>query len=336
MTRILHIASRKPSPRVWIEPFIARLKEIGELTILEDGNAMTEDERAERIREYDILVTCWEAAAVPVSLAKDCGALKYICNVSGTVRKFIPIEIVDAGIPVTNWGDAIAGRVAEGAFALLMACLKNLSARQRTIRSGGWKPGDDFSAGMLEGLKVGIYGYGVIGRRFVEMLRPFRPEILIYDPYVTDFPEDCVVASSLDELFSRSEAVVIHAGLSDETRGSVTAGLLAKLPDNGIVINTARGGIVDQDALFAELQRGRLRAGLDVLEPDRLPTDHPARQWENLILTAHCMSKLGSVEESRRDKLDSIHLICLDNIRRFLAREALRFVMDRIRYERST
>ncbi len=336
MIEILHIAEEQPADRVWIEQFYQELRKLGQLTVIEDGQAISEEDHATRIRRCNILITCWGSVPVPPSIAEDRGSLEYICHVTGTVRQWIPLEILEAGIPVTNWGDAPAGRLAEGAFTLLLACLKDLPGRTRIIRSGGWHVPEDFCSGILEGLNVGIYGCGMIGRRFVEMLRPFRPVIRIFDPYTDELPKGCIAAESLHELFSLSEAIVIHAGLSEETRGSVTAKLLARLPRNGIVINTARGAIIDQDALFAELETGRLRAGLDVLEPDRPPADHPARHWDNLILTAHDIGKNRPMEGFPPKKLDPMHHICLDNIRRHVSGRPLRFVMDRTRYERST
>ena len=336
MKRFLHIAERKPSPRVWTESFCERVRALGELVVVDNGEKLSVDERVKLMGECSILITCWDAAPVPPSVAGAPGKLEYICHVTGSMRDMIPIEIIDSSIPVTNWGDAPAGRLAEGVFALLLALVKDLPHRARVIESGGWRPPADLHSGTLEGLKVGVYGYGVIGRRFVEMLRPFGAVIRIFDPYVSEFPEDCIAVESLDELFARSEAIAIHAGLNDETRGSVTAELLSKLPPNGIVINVARGAIVDQEALFAELESGRLRAGLDVLDPDTLPPDHPARKWENLILTAHSIGREHRMDGSGKVPLSAMHHICLDNIRRHLAGEPLRFVMDRDRYLRST
>ncbi|MCX7016808.1 MAG: hypothetical protein NTW86_30330 [Candidatus Sumerlaeota bacterium] len=336
MVKLLHIAAKKPEPRAWPPLFQEALRAVGELILVENGEAMTELERAERIRHCDILLTSWGAAMVPEELIVDRGRLKYICHVTGTVRKFIPRTIIEAGIPATNWGDTPAGRVAEGAMTLLLTLLKDLPRRGRIIREGGWRPDALTHTETLEGLRVGVYGFGAIGRRFVDMLRPFRPVIRIFDPYVGDFPADCVAVRSLEELFANSDVIAIHAGLSDETRHSVTAELLAKLPDQGIVINTARGAIVDQAALFAELEKGRLRAGLDVLEPDRLPDGHPARQWENCILTAHNLHALHTYGDAAPNRLDLMHDVALDNIRRFLAGQPLRFVMDVERYIRST
>jgi phosphoglycerate dehydrogenase-like enzyme len=109
------------------------------------------------------------------------------------------------------------------------------------------------------------------------------------------------------------------------------------LPKYGIVVNTARGAIVDQEALFAELKSGRLRAGLDVLDPDTLPPDHEARRWENLIWTCHSIGGgLWPTDGAPPAELAPHQEICLDNLRRFLRGEPLRFVMDEVRYARST
>lgn len=337
MRRLLHIAQHEVSPRIWIEPFYKELRAIGQITVVENGEELSNDERAELIRKCNILITGWGAAPVPVSIARDRGSLEYICNVTGSMRGMIPLDIIDAGIPVTYWGDAPGVRIAEGAFTLLLAVVKDLHRRIQHIRSGGWALRPDILSGTLEGLNVGIYGCGAIGRAFIEMLRPFKPVIRVFDPYASEFPEDCIVVDSLDELFANSEAIAIHAGLSDETRGSVTAKLLAKLPQNGIVINTARGGIIDQKAIFAELESGRLRAGLDVLEPPyELPPDHPARKWENLILSAHNIGAAQPMDGVKGKELTAMHHICLDNIRRRLNGEPLRFTMDHDRYLSST
>jgi len=328
--KLLHIVTRKASPRIWIPEFLEALKAFGGLTIVEDGEQLSDEECTARMRECDVLLTGWGARPVPPAVAEDPGQLGYVCNVTGSLCQFIPLELIESDIPVTNWGDAPANRLAEGAVTLLLACVKNLRLRIETVQQGGWRLPEDVFTDTLEGLNLGVYGCGEIGRRFVEMVKPFQPVIRAFDPYAADLPDGCIRVDSLDELFGTSEAIALHAGLSDETRGTVTAELLAKLPDNGIIVNTARGAIIDQDALFAELERGRLLAGLDVLEPDRLAADHPAKQWPNVIFTAH---SIGKVQCSG---LEVMHEVCLDNLGRYVRGEPLRFVMDRDRYLRST
>jgi len=333
--RMLHIARRQPRWDLWSDAFCRALREIGEFEIVTDGEDLSEDELAERIRGCDILLTGWSSVMIPAEIAVNPGSLRYVCNVTGSCRMGVPLEIVESPIPVTNWGDAPAGPVAEGAFTLLLACLKKLPERQRLVEAGEYRVPKGFRAHTLRGLDLGLYGCGVIGVKFIEMVRPFGPVIRVFDPYVDELPDGCIRVESLRELFETSEAVALHAGLSDETRGTVTAELLALLPDDGVLVNTARGGIVDQDALFAELESGRLWAGLDVLEPDTLAPDHPARRWPNAIITGHCISGGRPIRDDG-GRLRLMHEYCLDNLRRHLAGEPLRFIMDRTRYLRST
>jgi phosphoglycerate dehydrogenase-like enzyme len=223
-------------------------------------------------------------------------------------------------------------------MALLMSVMKNIRPLGKLIESGYWGAGGlPFTS--LNKLRVGIYGMGAIGRKFVEYIMPYKPALSGFDPYVGDdnWPASVQRVAKLEALFEGIDCLVIHAGLSDETRRTVTAELLSKLPDGGIVINTARGGIIDQSALMEALRAGRLRAGLDVLDSpeagDMLLLNDPARTYPNLVLTCH---HVGSGTWPQAEKLELYHEIALDNIRRFIAGEPLMFVMDLDRFYRST
>lgn len=330
--KLLHLGtshSRMPESG----PFIDELKQLGDLTIVRNGEQLTDEQKAELIRDCHILLTMWGSASVPADIARDRGNLEYICNITGEMTRWISLDIIDSGIPVTNWGDAPADAVAEAAMTLLLMTLKDVRLQNKHMEQGGWHLSKGVHRGLVKGLPVGIYGMGAIGRRFVELIRPFGAQLLVYDPFVTELPEGCERVDSLEALFDRSLAIVIHAALTEQTRGTVTKELLAKLPDHAIVINTARGAIIDQEALFAELESGRLRAGLDVLAgSDSLEPAHPARHWSNLSMTAHSLDIINwnLPRLLRREE------ICLDNIRRHLNGEPLRFRMDRARYLLST
>lgn len=318
-------------------PLAERLRQFGTLRIVEQGNDLSDEQAMALFRQADVVLTMWGARAIPPLLVNDPGRVRYILNLTGSCRPFVPIEIVRSAIPVTNWGDAPARGVAEGGVALLLAVLKDIRPRSERIAAGQW--GDakrlGLSCGSLRGLKIGLYGCGAIGRRFVQMLAPFEPECYVYDPFAVDLPESCQRVDSLAHLCDQCEALVIWAGLTDETRGSVTAPLLARLLDNGIVINAARGDIIDQEALFAELKTGRLRAGLDVLSgDDRLPREHEARSWPNLFLTCHDIA--CEQWPARPAQLREADWVALDNLSRFLAGQPLRFRMDARRYLLST
>jgi phosphoglycerate dehydrogenase-like enzyme len=330
--RILAITNGAPIPVVWNEAFQNAIGEYGEFDLVDDGVNLSDEEVIASLRDVEVAVVGWDARPLPAALARDPGRLRYVCCYSGTIRSLVPLELIEAGILVSNWGDHPANGVAEGAMALLLAVMKEFPAAIRTAREDGWGLKTRTRSTLVD-TAVGIYGCGVIARRFIELLRPFGARIHLYDPYVESLPGGCTRCGSLAELCDESEVLVIHAGLSDETQGSLRADHLARLPDGGIVINTARGGIVDQDALFAELVAGRLRAGLDVLEPDFLAAGHPVRSLENVLLSFH------QAEQStwpRRPGLSPMQQRCLENLARFAEGETPAWLFDADRYHRST
>lgn len=334
---MLHLAARRSQfPKAG--PLAEALRQFGTVKIIECGRELSDEEALAHLREADVVLTMWGARPIPPALASEPGRVRYVLNLTGTCREFVPIEIIRSAIPVTNWGDAPARQVAEGAATLLMAVIKDLRPRSERVAAGEWggpKRWGLAGTGTVRGLNIGLYGCGAIGRHFVKLLTPFDPVWRVYDPFATDLPENCQRVESLESLFDNSEAIVVWAGLTEQTQGSVTASLLARLPDHGVIINAARGGIIDQDALFAELKSGRLRAGLDVLHPhDSVPPEHESRQWPNLLMTCHTIAH--GEWPPRPARLSDADQIALDNLRRFIAGEPLRFRMDERRYQLST
>ena len=332
--RLIHLAAHEPVAKLFTNRFCDSLREFGMLEVRSHGSKLSDPEAAEILRRCDVVLTGWGARPLPLELAHSPGCVRYICHVTGTLHGLVDPAFLGTGIPVTNWGDSPADSVAESALCLLLACLKNLPDHILTRRSGAWWPPSRLQTGTLQGLRIGLYGYGAIGRRFHELLRPFRPFLSFIDPHVEEAPQDIRRLHSLRELFLSSDAVCVHAALTPLTRRSITAELLALLPDHAVLINTARGDLIDQEALFRELESGRLRAGLDVLaEPDILPSEHPVRQLPNLILTGH---QLSSTFWPDPERLQNHHLAALENLHRFAKGLPLLHRMDSARYALST
>jgi phosphoglycerate dehydrogenase-like enzyme len=335
MLSITHIAHRR-APGLFPKIFTDALTQFGELKIIEHAKDLAEEEILNHCRESDVLLTGWGHVGIPPQLAKDPGKLRYVCNLTGELSGFVPKEIVESDIIVSNWGDTPAIAIAEGAMALLLGTMKDFHAQVMNIREENWSLRGATYGGSLYNTPIGLYGCGAIGRRFVKLVKAFNPEINIYDPYCDVLPEGCNRVDSLEDLFKNNKVISVFAGLSEETANSVDAKILSYLPDNGIVINTARGGIIDQPALFAELEKGRIRAGLDVLNPDGLEKGHPAREYKNLILTCHDISRSWPDDGKEATKLGYMHQICIDNLTAFSKSEPIKFEMDAVRYSRST
>lgn len=298
-------------------------------------------EYAALLRNYDVILTSWGAPAIPDELAANPGNLKYLCHITGEMRGQISEALVNSPyLTVTNWGDAPAYGVAEGAFALLMTMVKDLPLHIKNAAANNLATMAENRQTTLYKRKIGIYGMGVIAKRFIEFLRPFCPIIYGYDPYAKDIPEGVIMVDSLEELFGNAQIMVIHAAWTKETEGSVTKELLAMLPDGGIIINTARGQIIDWPALRAEILSNRLRAGLDVVaDPgniyDGMPrADDPVRLCDNVIFTAHHASYGDWCVDP--EELNFADLNCLENLEQFSKGEPLKFVMTPARYALST
>ena len=334
--RIVNVTGGRRVAKVWTDEFVAALEARGDLTLHTETGPLDDDELTEIVGAHDVAIVGWDAHPLPASLATARGDLAYVCCYSGTIRSLVPRELVEAGVPVSNWGELPAQGIAESAMTLLLACVHDLGVIRRAQRAGEW--GFDTSrVGTLAGLRVGIHGLGVIGHRFVEMLRPFGAHVRAHDPYVAELPPGVERAHTVDELCDWADALVIYAGLTDETAGSVGLGQLARLPDGGIVVNTARGAIIDQEALFAELATGRLRAGLDVLEPDGvLDPAHPLRQADNVTFSFHRLTFEGGDDWPPRPGLTRMQQLVVDQLDRFAAGDEPWFVFDTDRYDRST
>ena len=147
---------------------------------------------------------------------------------------------------------------------------------------------------------IGIVGASHVGRLVIEYLKPFDLRVLLYDPYVTPLAARELGANKvgLSELMSASDVVSLHAPLLKDTQLMIGARELSLMGDNATLINTARGGLIDQNALLAELMKGRLFAVLDTTDPEVLPPNSPFYQLSNVFLTPHIAGSLG--DETQR------------------------------------
>lgn len=199
------------------------------------------------------------------------------------------------GIPVVITPEANAQAVAEGAFALLLALVKRLPELDAAVRAGRWPDRDRSDVRDLEGAKLGLLGLGRIGRRVAALATPFRMHVLAHDPYAAEVPGTERV--TLEELFSTSDYVSLHAPLTAETRAIVDAELLALAGPGAILVNTSRGGLVRSlDDLYRALETGALDGvGLDVFEPEPPDVSHPLFSHPRVLVSPHAlgMSRLA-------------------------------------------
>lgn len=330
--KVLHLKQERPSYPLELCDEISKTNGV-EVDIVDNWASLSEGELISLIQGYDILLAS-RTPYIPDQLAEAPGKLKYICYIHGTMNTVIGLPIIRSDIQVTNWGNRAGRILGQDSLTLLLTVFRDLQKRMLAVRRGAG--GNIKSVGYhLSQLNIGVYGFGFSAQEFVRLVQPFGATIRIYDPYISSVPDFCMQVDSLESLFSSSQAIIIHAGLTAETEKSVTKDLLAMLPDDGIIINTARGAIIDQDALFAELKSGRLRAAVDVLWPDDLPPEHEAREWENFIWTCHQFDGVHWPSEGREGMMRPYRsLLC--NIKAFTEGKSLDYLIDETRYLRMT
>ena len=156
------------------------------------------------------------------------------------------------------------------------------------MKEGGWRPKIDRNTGLI-GKKVGIVGYGAIAKYYVDLLKWFNVDLYVYSKYITDEEIERIGAkrATLEEIFSTCDVISLHSALNEENRGMITGELLAMIKDGALFVNTARGRLVDDEALIKELGKGRFNAAIDVFVTEPLEKESPYRKMNNVMLFPH-------------------------------------------------
>ena len=215
----------------------------------------------------------------------------------------INIDLASAhGVPVLVATGANAVSVAEHAMALLFAVAKKIVPLDSGLRAGRWeKPG--FKGRELAGSRIGLVAFGSIARQMAVYAKAFGMEVVAFDPFCPDevFASTGVTrAQSLDELISGCDIISLHSPLTDETRNMINAERLARMRPDAILINTGRGGLIDEEALAAALREGRITgAGLDTFAQEPPAADHPFWSEPRLVMTPH----IGGVTTAANERV---------------------------------
>lgn len=252
----------------------------------------------------DAAITCWGVKLT--DRVVEATNLKVVGHAAGSV-KGLPAAIWERGIVVTHAAPVIAVAVGEMALTLTLACLRNLGAHQEAFRHRGLRGDTSIQPRLLANrslhqLRVGIVGASATGREFLKLIKAFGDvEVWINDPYLTQEAAEClgVRKVELTELLSECDVVSLHCPSLPETRHLINAETAALLKDGAILINTARGVLVDYDALLPHLRSGRISAGLDVyletLSGDQSVSESLYRELSNVIITPGIAGPAGTI-----------------------------------------
>ena len=246
---------------------------------------------------------CLLTDSIDIELLKAMPGLAFVSSVSVGVDHIDVAALTRRGIPVGNTPGVLVDTTADTAFALLLAAARRIAEADRFIRDGNWLPENrwspDFFLGAdVSGATLGIVGLGEIGQAMARRAAGFGMEVISWSRSGRVVPG--VASVPLEQLLRRSDFVSVHVALNEDTRGLLDADRIAMMKTGSVLVNTARGGIVDEIALARALDSGQLyAAGIDVFASEPLALDSPLLQHPRVVLTPH----IGSATTRTRGKM---------------------------------
>jgi phosphoglycerate dehydrogenase-like enzyme len=275
----------------------------------------------QKLNTAEALVTTWDSPRFSEDLVRVAPNLRVIAHCGGEVKSRFARRLFD-DLTITNAPVPMARATAELGAALLLYCARNLDFYRNELRKRSNRIYEQMhlhgSTESMFGREVAMIGFGRIGRALVDLMRGFHLQWLVYDPYVPkslarQYP---VRFASLTTILQRAHLLVLTAALTEKTRGLLNRNRIAKLPDGAVVINIARGGLLDLAALTKEVRSGRLRCALDVTDPlEPLPIGHALRRTPGAIVTPHIAA---SDRRVRHDIAD----VVMDDLENFFSGHA--------------
>jgi phosphoglycerate dehydrogenase-like enzyme len=276
--------------------------------------ALDDFDGAADLAGVEVLVTAWGCPPLDDAALARMPSLRAVVHAAGSVKHLVTPAVWQRQIRVTSGAALNARPVAEFTLGAVLWAGKHVLPLTERFRAERTAPDLTVDTSIPGNYRrtVGVLGASSTGRAVIELLQPFDLAVLVADPTIDAQQAGSMGAElvDLDDLFTRSTVLTVHAPLLPQTTHLVDARLLARLPDGATVVNTARGAVVDHDALRAELLTGRLHAILDVTEPEPLHPDDPLWQLPNVTLTPHVAGSQGAeLLRLGRAAVDEVHAL---------------------------
>lgn len=306
-----------------------RLNDLGSITWNHGTEQLSQEELKELLPGKQVCVTGWKSPRIIEEVLEGTEELELLTHVGGSVASYASDYLYDQGITVCSANAVMAEFVAEYILGGTLASLRDIPAIDAEMKAGSWNREATRIDSLFEST-VGFIGLGTIGECLLDLLSPFDVEVLVYDPYISEdriADYEFVNRVSLKRVLTESSIVSIHASKTDETIHLLDGPKLDLLQEGSLLINAARGAIIETEALIGELETGRISAVLDVFEQEPLPIKNRLRELDNVILTPHMA---GS---AIREPLTSA---MIDELDRFKHGRSLQHEIPREQYELMT
>ena len=286
--KISLIFKKSQLPVLFTQKALNKLKSFGEV-VIHDSDDLTPDAIKPTLKNADIAITSWGSGLLTAEVLDAAPNLKLVVHAAGSVKPVVTEEMWKRGIRVTSSTKPLGIGVAECAVGFAISASKNFYNVNEDIHNGGWDERRHECRELYE-QNVGVISAGFVGRHFIKLMNNFGVNIMLYDPYITEERAESLGAKKVElpELLEKSDILSVHAPSIPETNHMINADTLKLMKKDAILINTARGSIVDEMALYEHMKAGNLRyACIDVYDPEPPLADNPLRTLKNVIMTPH-------------------------------------------------
>jgi len=319
-------------PRYFPQNILEQLNEMGEVTLNPHVRNFTRQELSEALRDTDIVITHWGTPQMDEELLANAPKLKLMAHGTGTVAHIASEAFYERGIPVLSANAIMADYVAEATVGYLIAAAHKMLQLDQVTREDRWDEKQKATKQKsLLSSSIGLIGLGTIARKLLDMLAPFHCKAYVYDPYAAPdalvkwpFAQLCDFQTAMSQPF-----VSVHAAQTPETWHMIDAEALRLIPDDGILVNSSRGSLIDTEALIRELKTGRIYAVLDVYEQEgtgKVPGEL-LRMTQTTLLQPHMAAAPVTYEMTQG---------IVDDIKRFIHKEPLQLQVSLAQYRLMT
>lgn len=289
------------------------ISQFGEVTLYQRTDS--EAETIARIGDSEIVLV--NKVPITEAVLNACPNIQLIC-VQATGYNIVDVDACSKrGIPVTNVPSYGTAAVAQFTMALILEMCHRIGLHNHSVHQGDWAKAETFCYWLtpqmeLAGKTLGIIGFGRIGQAVGKLAKAFGMKVIAYNRSQCEEGRQIAEYVDLDTIFTQSDIITLHCPQTIETHNLINADTIAKMKDGAMLVNTARGGLVDEEALVASLESGKLRyAAVDVVSKEPMPLDNPLLKTRKCIITPHIA---WAPVESRQRLLDTV----VENIRCYL------------------
>ena len=261
----------------------------------ETGRQFTTEELKEKVKDVDAIITCWGSNQITKEIVDAAPNLKIVAHLAGSVARIVSEELYDRGVKVIGANDThFSESVAEGALAYMLLSLRKMDFVAKTVKAHkeeGWAITrvNPEKRGIMD-RTIGLVSFGAIAEHLARMLQPFHVKIKVYSRSISDekLKQYNMERASLEEIFSTCDIISIHTAWNKYTENMISKELLQMIKKDALLVNTARGKVIDEPAMIEELKTGRFNAVLDVFWKEPHPYEEGGLyDLDNVIIMPH-------------------------------------------------